>query len=82
MIRDGLYDLGDPDSSFSQSLSLAEGVWCTDWDAPDTLDIAALSLEGYTAPLETAAPFFLSGPEPYPGAMTGLNIPGCTAGVE
>ena len=79
---DDLYDLSDPASAFSLSLSRADGVWCTDWDAPDTFDIDALSAEGYNAPLETASDFFLGAAEPYPGAATGLGIFGCSASVS
>ncbi|MEM9388603.1 MAG: hypothetical protein AAGA68_26420 [Pseudomonadota bacterium] len=78
---DALYDLADPTSSFSDALSRASGVWCTDWDAPDTFDIEGLSAEGYEAPFETDAPFFTQAPEPYEGISSDLNLVGCTPGV-
>ncbi len=74
---DALYDLADPGSGFSTSLSEASGVWCTDWDAPDTFDIAGLAAEGWNAPLETADPDLLG----YENAGTNLGLPGCTPGV-
>lgn len=70
------YDLADPDSGFSRSLSEASGVWCTDWDAPDTFDVAGLFAEGWNAPLETADRKLLS----FPNSGTGLGIAGCTPG--
>ncbi len=78
---DALYDLSNPTSSFSDSLSRASGVWCTDWDAPDTFDIEGLSAEGYEAPFETSAPFFTQAPEAYPDISPNLNLVGCTPGV-
>ncbi|MEL7450410.1 MAG: hypothetical protein AAFN78_14455 [Pseudomonadota bacterium] len=75
---DALYDLADAGSGFSVSLSEANGVWCTDWDAPDTFDIAGLAAEGWDAPLETADDDLLD----YVNAGTGLGLPGCTPGVE
>ena len=74
---DALYDLSDPASGFSTALSEADGVWCTDWDAPDTFDIAGLAAEGWNAPLETADPELLG----YVNAGTNLGLPGCTPGV-
>jgi hypothetical protein len=71
---DALYDLGDPDSGFTSALIEADGVWCTDWDAPDQFDIRALSAEGYDAPLETSDQRLLS----YENASTNLGIVGCT----
>ncbi|MEO0973705.1 MAG: hypothetical protein AAFX85_11475, partial [Pseudomonadota bacterium] len=78
---DALYDLADPASSFSDSLSRASGVWCTDWDAPDTFDIEGLSAQGYAAPFETSAPFFTQAPEAYPDISDSLGLVGCTPGV-
>ncbi|MEM7082031.1 MAG: hypothetical protein AAF465_04815 [Pseudomonadota bacterium] len=74
---DDLYDLSDPQSGFTTALSEANGVWCTNWDAPDSFDIAALAAEGWDAPLETDDPALLD----YLNAGTGLGIPGCTPGV-
>lgn len=74
---DAQYDLSDPGSGFSRSLSEASGVWCTDWDAPDTFDIAGLFAAGWSPPLETADRKLLT----YENAGTGLNLPGCTPGV-
>lgn len=71
------YDLADADSGFSLSLSGADGVWCTNWDAPDTFDIPGLFAQGWDAPLETADPKLLS----FPNSGTGLGIAGCTPGV-
>lgn len=71
---DDLYDLSDPGSGFTSALIEADGVWCTDWDAPDQFDIRALSAEGYDAPLETDDPRLLS----YENAATNIGTVGCT----
>ncbi len=69
-----LYDLGDRESGFTSALLEADGVWCTDWDAPDTFDIRGLSAEGYDAPLQTDDRRLLS----YENAASDLGIVGCT----
>lgn len=72
--RDALFDLTDPNSGFTTALSDADGVWCTDWDAPDTFDVTGLSAEGYNAPLETNNADLME----YANASTNLSISGCT----
>ncbi|RYZ63880.1 MAG: hypothetical protein EOP09_16915 [Proteobacteria bacterium] len=50
-----MYDLSNPMSSFSKSLSEATAVVCTDWDAftlPDGWD--AMIKDGYQAPIYSA----------------------------
>ena len=74
---DALYDLGDPGSGFTSALRTADGVWCTDWDAPDTFDIRALAAEGWAPPLETSVPRFLD----YENAAPDIGIAGCSPGV-
>ena len=74
---DALYELSDPGSGFTTALRTADGIWCTDWDAPDTFDIRALSTEGWDAPLETRVPRLLR----YENAARDLGIPGCSPGV-
>ena len=71
------FDLSDPTSGFSLSLFQADGVWCTDWDAPGTFDIPALFAEGWNAPLETSDRKLLT----YPNSGSGLGIVGCTPGA-
>ena len=47
-----LYNLANPESSFSKSLTLADGVWCTNWDKLDIKNgMPAVIAEGYNAPL-------------------------------
>ncbi len=71
------YSLTDLNSGFSRSLADAAGVWCTNWDAPDTLDIAGLAAEGWNAPLETSDPDLLV----FENAGSNLGIAGCSLGV-
>jgi hypothetical protein len=63
----------------SQSLRNADGVWCTNWDAPGTTDVQAIATEGYNAPLLTSNPTFQS----YSKAVTSERaaLAGCTPGV-
>lgn len=69
-------------SSFSLSLAEAEGVWCADWDSPDSFDLSALFSSGYDAPLLSELPYFLDGDDAYENAVSGVNILGCTAELE
>jgi hypothetical protein len=76
-----LYSLTDPRSSFLAALRTADAVWCTDWDAPDGFDPAALFADGYSAPMLTRDRFFLRGRDRYPGASPDVQIAGCTPGL-
>ncbi|MBT3585139.1 MAG: hypothetical protein HN509_09535 [Halobacteriovoraceae bacterium] len=47
-----LYNLANPESSFSKSLTLADAVWCTNWDQQNVkTGIPAVVADGYNAPL-------------------------------
>jgi hypothetical protein len=47
-----LYNLSNPDSSFSKSIELADSVWCTNWDDPKLKKgLKKLVKDGYDAPL-------------------------------
>lgn len=47
-----LYNLANPESSFSKSLKLADAVWCTNWDEKEITDgVHSLVQEGFNAPL-------------------------------
>lgn len=76
-----LFDLVSTDSSYYVSLQESSGVWCTDWDTPETTDVAGLSADGFGAPFETVAPFFTEGVDPYPNITESTGLPGCTVGV-
>lgn len=70
----------DGESSFRLALEEADGVWCTDWDAPDPTDLDAMQRVGYEAPFETTAPGF-TGSGRYENLTDATNLPGCTPGV-
>jgi hypothetical protein len=72
-----LYDLSNPASGFSLSLSQATGVWCTNWNGYTDSQMDALSANSYSAPLQTSDPFF-SG---YGNVQASLGLVGCTPGV-
>ena len=75
-----LYALDQPDSSLAAALRSAAGVWCTNWDAFDELDVDGLFADGYLAPLRTADPYFLWRRDPYPGASPDVDFVGCGPG--
>lgn len=80
--REALYDLAAPASAYYQSVAAADGVWCTDWDAPSAFDLPAMYADGYDAPFETTSSFFTDGADPYASISARLGLPGCTPGVE
>ncbi|MCA9516448.1 MAG: hypothetical protein KC635_16020 [Myxococcales bacterium] len=79
--RGQLYDLADPASSFSLSLSEAAGVWCTTWDAFGATDLAGIMADAYGAPLEIHDATLVPAGPAYSGATTSASLPGCTPGV-
>jgi hypothetical protein len=59
-----LYNLANPESSFSKSLDLADSVWCTNWDQQNIKNgMPAIVADGYNAPLYNGSnnKFFKSG---------------------
>lgn len=74
--QDGqLYDLDNPDSSFSRSLAEADAVWCTNWN---NVESSELTTDGYNAPLQTSDEFFLEGTSAYSNTTADTNLVGCT----
>ncbi len=72
---------GFENSAFRTALDTVDGMWCTDWDAPDTFDVAGLFADGYNAPFETDDPFFLRPRLVYENVTPDAGIAGCTPGV-
>lgn len=74
-----LYDLDNLDSSFTQSISAASAVMCTDWNRFTDGQQDEMAVESYNAPFETKDPYF---------ARAGANVTertgkaGCTVGVK
>jgi hypothetical protein len=56
-----LYNLSNPNSSFSKSIEHSDGVWCTNWDDPKLKKgMKKLVEDGYDAPLYNRNNSFLS----------------------
>ncbi|MEM9071669.1 MAG: hypothetical protein AAGE52_24385 [Myxococcota bacterium] len=79
---DSLFSFTDATSSTYLSIEQSDGIWCTDWDTPPTTDIGAITLDSYTAPLETDDPVFESVADPYGNITGSTGLPGCTLGVD
>ena len=70
---------GGQPSSFLQSLGAADGVWCTNWNAFETAQVAEASDDAYAAPFERrserlAAEAFAA----YENAKESIGLRGCT----
>lgn len=76
-----LYDLGSPTSSFSLSLTEADGVWCTDWNAFGATDLAGLMADAHEAPFEVRGDALVPAGPPYPHTTASAGLVGCTPGV-
>lgn len=76
-----LYDL-DGDSAVRQSLSEADGVWCTNWDGFRDTQLQEVFSDAYSAPLATEDPWLTDRPDPYARITKDLSLPGCSPGVE
>ncbi len=75
-----LYDLANPESSFTRSLEEADGVWCTDWDSQSPTDLVSIEADAYNAPFEVRdARLFEGG---YENATPWLDLTGCTVGFS
>ena len=75
-----LYSTTDPASSFHVGLTVADGVWCTDWDGQGG-DPNRLFDDAYTSPLITDARRLLRPRNGYPEVGPDFTIGGCTPGV-
>lgn len=75
-----LYDLSNRRSSYSRSVSEADGVWCTDWNNQSATDLLGVEADAYNAPFEVRdARLFEAG---YDNASERVGLPGCSAGVS
>lgn len=75
-----LYSTTDPASSFYVGLSVATGVWCTDWDGQGG-DPNLLFNDAYNSPLITDDQRFLRPRFGYENVGPNFSIGGCTPGV-
>lgn len=76
-----LFEFGNPDSAASLSLSEADGVWCTDWDAFEAAQVAELTNDAHGAPFQTSVPYFTDAADPYANIVSSADQPGCTFGI-
>lgn len=61
-----LYSLENPQSSYSQSLRQADGVWCTNWNTyPVQTNLNGMDLDSYDSPMESDKAFKMVGFAPY-----------------
>jgi hypothetical protein len=73
-----LYELNGQ-SSFSQSLAEADGVWCTNWNSFTDFQQKELAADAWQAPLETHAGFAgISMLSAYPNTTSSVDKPGCS----
>ncbi len=77
-----LWDLDNPESSFVGALEESDAVWCTNWDAPETLDLVGMFASGYDAPMETVDETFTASPNPYANISDDLGVEGCSLGAD
>lgn len=68
-----IYNLSNPESSFSKSLKAADAVWCTNWDMMDVKNgMHTVVADGYNAPIYNRLNnlFFSEGKN---GSLTGID---------
>lgn len=76
-----IFDPYNPASGFATSVADADGVWCTDWDTPPFMDLAAMEATGYDAPFEIRDPRF-GEDGAYENISQDLGLLGCSVGVR
>ncbi len=74
-----LYDLDNPASSFSKSLSESDAAWCTNWNEQSATDLPGITADSYSAPMESADSFFTQGDNAYPEVSASISKRGCSA---
>ncbi|MBT8495601.1 MAG: hypothetical protein KJO07_21315 [Deltaproteobacteria bacterium] len=78
---ENLYDLDNPESSYSLSIAEADAVWCTNWNDIAATDVLAVTLDSYNAAMESSDPFFTDGEEAYGKSAADLGKRGCSVGA-
>lgn len=78
----GLWDLDNPSSSFVAALEESDGVWCTNWDAPEMMDLPAMFTSGYDAPMESVDEDLTGAANPYANISDDLGTIGCSLGAD
>lgn len=73
-----LYDLDNPDSAFSKSLSEADAAWCTNWNEQSATDLPGITSDSYEAPMESSDEFFTRGDNAYPKVSASIGKRGCS----
>ena len=71
-----IYDLANPESSFSQAIKQSEAVWCTDWNRFTDTQLEEIFNEAYDSRILTQDPFFTAGNRSY-GRRVAPPIVGC-----
>jgi hypothetical protein len=74
-----LYDLDNPDSAFSKSLSEADAAWCTNWNEQSATDLPGITSDSYSAPMESSDEFFTRGDNAYPKVSASISKRGCSS---
>lgn len=77
--KTALYDLDNPESSFSKSLSESDAAWCTNWNDQSAADLPGITADSYDAPMESADAFFTKGDNAYGKVSASINKRGCSA---
>lgn len=77
--KTALYDLDNPESSFSKSLSESDAAWCTNWNEQSATDLPGITADSYNAPMESADGFFTKGDNAYDNVKSSINKRGCSA---
>jgi hypothetical protein len=73
-----LYDLDNPESAFSKSLSESDAAWCTNWNEQSATDLPGITADSYNAPMESTDEFFTAGDNAYPKVSASVSKRGCS----
>lgn len=72
-----LYELTNPQSSFSRAIQASDAVWCTDWNRFGNTEFEAMFDESYDARLVAKSSFFRSPRKPYKNTIE-TPVTGCS----
>ena len=76
-----IYNLDNPESSYSLAVAEADAVWCTNWNDFEGTQVQAVFDDAYFADMESTSEYFTRSESPYENISSNLGRRGCSPGA-